>query len=282
MKKLIALVDASQYATSVCDHAAWAAERASAETTILHVLGRREGDGGDLSGSIGLGARTELLEELAALDAKKAKLAKERGRAILTDAKARMEEAGAPVVATNLRHGDLLETLADFEKDADLIVVGKRGEAADFAKGHLGSNFERLVRSLQRPVLVANRAYKPIERVLIAFDGGASAMTAVDYIARSKIFAGLDCRLVTVGRDDASTQKKLTDAEDLLRAGGFSPVSAIAAGEPEAVITAAIEEQGADMLVMGAYGHSRIRSLIIGSTTTAMIRSCRVPVMLYR
>ena len=36
------------------------------------------------------------------------------------------------------------------------------------------------------------------------------------------------------------------------------------------------------MVLMGAYGHSRIRSLIIGSTTTEMIRSCKVPVVLVR
>jgi nucleotide-binding universal stress UspA family protein len=36
------------------------------------------------------------------------------------------------------------------------------------------------------------------------------------------------------------------------------------------------------MLVMGAYGHSRIRSLIIGSTTATMIRACKVPVILMR
>ncbi|WP_420851733.1 universal stress protein [Qingshengfaniella alkalisoli] len=34
-----------------------------------------------------------------------------------------------------------------------------------------------------------------------------------------------------------------------------------------------VSEEGFDLLVMGAYGHSRIRSLIIGSTTTAMIQS---------
>ena len=36
------------------------------------------------------------------------------------------------------------------------------------------------------------------------------------------------------------------------------------------------------MLVMGAYGHSRIRNLIIGSTTTQMIGACKVPIMLFR
>jgi nucleotide-binding universal stress UspA family protein len=38
----------------------------------------------------------------------------------------------------------------------------------------------------------------------------------------------------------------------------------------------------ADLLVMGAYGHSRIRNLIIGSTTTAMVRSCLIPVLMMR
>jgi nucleotide-binding universal stress UspA family protein len=33
---------------------------------------------------------------------------------------------------------------------------------------------------------------------------------------------------------------------------------------------------------MGAYGHSRIRTLIIGSTTTEVIRSCLIPVLLFR
>lgn len=56
----------------------------------------------------------------------------------------------------------------------------------------------------------------------------------------------------------------------------------IVAGASETALGDLVDEQGFDMLVMGAYGHSRIRSLIIGSTTTEMIRSCKVPVMLIR
>ncbi|WP_372803402.1 universal stress protein, partial [Paracoccus seriniphilus] len=44
---------------------------------------------------------------------------------------------------------------------------------------------------------------------------------------------------------------------------------------------ALIDAEGFDMLVMGAYGHSRIRSLVIGSTTTEMVRSCKVPVLMF-
>ncbi|HCI19813.1 MAG TPA: universal stress protein UspA, partial [Alphaproteobacteria bacterium] len=53
-------------------------------------------------------------------------------------------------------------------------------------------------------------------------------------------------------------------------------------GEPEKVISDHVEQHSIDLLVMGAYGHSRIRNLMIGSTTTQMIRSCLVPVLLFR
>jgi nucleotide-binding universal stress UspA family protein len=43
-----------------------------------------------------------------------------------------------------------------------------------------------------------------------------------------------------------------------------------------------VTSEGFDLLVMGAYGHSRIRSLVIGSTTTAMIQAAGIPVLLYR
>jgi len=53
-------------------------------------------------------------------------------------------------------------------------------------------------------------------------------------------------------------------------------------GQPETVISDSIEADNFDLLVMGAYGHSRIRNLIIGSTTTQMIGACKVPIMLFR
>jgi len=53
-------------------------------------------------------------------------------------------------------------------------------------------------------------------------------------------------------------------------------------GQPEEELGRLVEEEGFGMVVMGAYGHSRIRSLIIGSTTSEMVRACRVPVLLIR
>ncbi|MEP0324468.1 universal stress protein [Bauldia litoralis] len=284
MSKFIALVDGSIYSKSVCEHAAWIAGRTGSAVEVLHVLGRREmaSAPSNLSGSIALGARTSILEELSALDEQRAKLSQKRGWAILDDAKALIEAGGVSNVTTRLRIGDLVEEVAESETDSDMVVIGKRGEAADFAKMHLGSNLERIVRSVQKPVFVAARAFKPIDKILIAFDGGPSSMKAVDHVARSTLYAGLKCRLVTVGSETAETAKQLAGAKTILQAGGYSVDAAIIPGQAEKAILDTIEADAVDLLVMGAYGHSKMRNLIIGSTTTEMVRLCKIPVVLYR
>lgn len=280
---LIALVDGSGYSESVCHHAAWIAARMQAKVKVYHVMARAaEAGAQDLSGAIRLGARSRLLAELSELDAQRAKLAQEHGRAILEDAKAMIEGDGAVEVETRLRQGDLVETITAKEDTGDMIVIGKRGEAAGMASAHLGSNLERIVRASHKPVFVANRAFRPHERVLVAFDGGVSAQKAVEYIAQSPLFAGLSVTLVFAGRETPEITRALDAAKATLAAGGFAAETLLREGEPEKVLATLTEAEGYDLLVMGAYGHSRVRRLIIGSTTTEMIRSCKVPVVLMR
>jgi nucleotide-binding universal stress UspA family protein len=281
--KIIALVDGSAYSEKVCEQAAWIAVRTGAPVELIHVLGRREApENRDLSGSIRLGARSKLLEELAELDAQRAKLVSHRGRAILEDARAIVDAAGVTEITTRLRRGDIVESIGEIEQDAQMIVIGKRGEAADYAKGHLGSNLERIVRAAHRPVFVASRTYAPIQKVLVAYDGRSSAMKAIDHIARSPLFQGLTLVVVTVGAETAEVRKGLEDARALLKAAGLEATTRIVDGRPDEALGKLVEGEGFEMLVMGAYGHSRIRTLVIGSTTTEMIRSCKVPVLLMR
>ena len=282
-QKIVALVDGSVYSASLCEHAAWISQRTEAPVELIHVLGRRDTpEKRDLSGSIALGARSALLQELADLDAQRAKLISHRGRAILEDARAILDKAGVNEITTRLRQGDIVEAIGEIEKDARVIMIGKRGEDADFAKGHLGSNLERIIRASHKPVFVASRAFKPISKVLVAYDGGTSAMKAVDHISRSPLFQGLTVHVVTVGTATAEVKKGLEDAKALLKAAGLEAETSVVSGQPETALGKMVDEAGFDMLVMGAYGHSRIRTLIIGSTTTAMIRSCKVPVVLLR
>lgn len=107
-------------------------------------------------------------------------------------------------------------------------------------------------------------------------------MKAVDHISRSPLFADLKVTVVTVGTETPLIKKGLADAKALLKAAGIEAETLIIAGQPETELGQLVEQEAFGMVVMGAYGHSRIRSLVIGSTTTEMVRSCKVPVVLMR
>lgn len=282
MGKLIALVDGSEYSRSVCEHAAWLATRSGRSVEVLHVIGRRSPGTADLSGALALGARTALLEELVDLDARMSRLGQARGRAILEDAEAILRKAGVEDVTTRLRIGDLVEEVSSAGADADMVVIGKRGEAADFAKPHLGSNLERVARVADRPVFVASRAFKAIGKVLVAFDGGPSCLKAVDHMSRSPTAQGLRFRLVRAGADTPEARRGLEGARAMLVGAGIEAETAVLTGAPAAAVADEAERWGADLMVMGAYGHSKIRSMILGSTTEELLRSCRIPVFLFR
>jgi len=280
---VLAALDPSVYAASVADHAAWAASRVGAPLELLHAIERTPTPSrGDLSGSLTLGSREDLLDSLAALDEQRGRLAQQHGRHLLDEAKARIGASHAIEVSARQRHGGLVDTLLELESGVRLFVIGKRGEHADFARGHLGSNLERVMRAVHRPVLVAARTFRPIERFMIAFDGSATTRRCVEMVAASPLLAGLRCDLLMVGENSASTAEQIGWAKATLAAAGFAADALIIPGQAEAVIAQQVAERGTNLLVMGAYGHSRIRTMIVGSTTTQVLRNCRIPMLLLR
>lgn len=283
MTRVLACIDPSIYATSVIDHAAWAAERLDGSIEVLHVIQRKDAVAArkDLSGAVGLGAKSALLDELTRIDEAEGKLAQEKGRALLSSACLRLEERGRPAPLLTHRHGGIVETILEREADADLVVIGKRGASADFARGHLGSKVERVVRQSAKPVLVAARAFSLPEIALVAFDGGPSSRKALAFAATSSLLENVRLRVVMAGRADRDGGEHLNWARELLAARGDADVDLLD-GKAEDVIGRVVADSGAQLLIMGAYGHGPLRTLLVGSTTTHMIRACTVPVLLFR
>ncbi|MCA1775686.1 MAG: universal stress protein, partial [Loktanella sp.] len=121
-----------------------------------------------------------------------------------------------------------------------------------------------------------------IQKVLVAYDGSASAKVAIDRMADSAVFADLDLTVLCIGQDETKARATADEAVAKLQRADVTATARTAKGEPEDVLGDLVASDGFDLLVMGAYGHSRIRSLIIGSTTTAMIQTVKIPVLLYR
>jgi len=285
MNKVYACIDGFGNTSAVIDWAAWSAMRLDVPLEFLHVLERDSGRGavGDYSGAIGLGAQESLLQELSELDEKRSKLATESGRRLLAAARERAEIAGVARHDARLRHGELVDSVLDLETDARLFVLGEHRRAETHGRVHLDHRVERVIRSVKRPVLVVTSEYFVAPtRFVIAFDGSATARKTVETVARSPMLAGLPVLLAMAGSDTSEARRQLEDARLVLAAAGFYVETELAAGEPEDVLPVLVAAHAPALLVMGAYGHSRIRQLIVGSTTTTLLRTSMAPVLILR
>jgi len=280
--RVLACVDQSHFADTVADYAAWAARRLDAPLEFLHVIDREPevAASHDHSGAIGIDSREELLGELSREDEVRTRAARERGRVFLERLRQRASAAGCPSVDVRQRHGSLDETLAEQEPDAQLFVLGRRGASAEITQRDLGRNVERMLRALRRPILTVTDTWQEPTRVLLALDGRRTTRKAVEFVARSPLFDGMSVHVFAAGA--AEGDRSLAAAVDLLEKAGRSPDVMRAAGDVEHGVATAIRETGSDLLVMGAYAHSWLRSLFVGSRTNGLLRASTVPTLLVR
>lgn len=117
---------------------------------------------------------------------------------------------------------------------------------------------------------------------MLAFDGSPTAYKTVQILATNQLCEGLPIHLVMVGADSEDNREALGKAVSMLLSAGFDVQAQIRQGEVEAALHVYQAEHGIDLLVMGAYGHSRIRQFLVGSTTTTMLRTASMPVLLLR
>jgi nucleotide-binding universal stress UspA family protein len=179
--------------------------------------------------------------------------------------------------------GTTQEILALHGRYADLLVLGQDDPESDSA-----GLLEAMVFDCGRPVLAIPFAgsFKTIgKRVLVGWNASreasralhdalpliAKAETATVFLANPK--RGLGGHGEEPGADIA---------RHLARHGMKVEVAmAIADDVPDsALLLNHASDMGADLLVMGAYGHSRLREFILGGMTRSLLREMTVPVLL--
>lgn len=280
----VACIDGSALSDTVADYAAWSANRMNSPLVLLNVLDDARGpDESDFSGKIGIDQRQRILAELADLEEKRAKLSRQQGQVFLEAASTHIAEHYAEPLLRQ-RHGDLPSALRDIETDIRLLVIGrqgKRGQSNSIGQ-RIGHQVEGVIRTVACPVWVVHGTFKTPERIMLAYDHSKTAQKAVTMVAESPLFKGLPVHVVMVGPDTSAHTEQLKWAENKLSQHGFSVTTAIIAGEVEEVLNQYAATHSIDAMVMGAYGHSRIRKFFVGSHTNALIQSASIPVLLLR
>lgn len=282
--KVLACVDQSRYADFVADYAAWAASRMGAPLEFLHVIDRHPeiSTGSDHSGAIGIDAQQTLLSELSRQDESKSRAAREQGRLFLNRLRERALAAGIESPDVRQRHGTLQETLSLLQDSVRLFVLGRRGESAEATQRDLGRNVEHVVRALHKPILAVTEGFTEPRRAMIAFDGGTVTRRGVEMVAASPLLRGLPVHLLMSGRQKQDSARQLDWARTTLEAAGFEAPATLIPGDAERIIASGVKAQNIDLLVMGAYSHSPLRNLLMGSKTSDLLRAARIPALLLR
>ncbi len=281
MKKILLCTDGSAYSSVSCQYAAWMAKLASASLTILYVTDIRQFDVpfiADFSGSLGIQPYQDLLGQMRQLEQKKALVIESTARKILA------ESGYTGEIGFLHRTGLLVDVVEEVEAESDLVIVGKRGASADVAIEHLGTNMERVIRASKKPVLVTSRSYREIQKILVAWDGSPSSQKAIEYLCRTTALRTCQIHVTTVisRNHHASPPARWEEIRRQLLHSYQRVESVVLEGHVDETIADYVKSAGIDLLLMGAYGHSRIRTLIIGSITTALIRECKIPILCFR
>lgn len=283
-KMVLACIDASTLCDAVCDYAAWIAQRVNVPLKLLHTIDHHHetSETTDLSGNIGVDSRDHLLEEIANHEHQQSKLRIQKGKSIVENARKRIVQEGITSPVTCLQHGSLIESLIELEKNIRVLVVGARGKIHEDQSDQIGEKLESMIRSLHRPILVAYKRFKTPERIMIAYDGSETAEKAVNMVASSPLYKGLICHLVCVDKKE-SAKSVLDSAKNKLRmAGDIKIISTSLEGKAAQRLCEYQIEQNIDMTIMGAFSHTRLHDLLLGSFTVKMLLNTNSPLLLLR
>ena len=279
VKSILIPTDGSDYGKTAIAYGISIARKLNAQLTGLHVVDVRLMQGPvftDISGSIGLPPYQELLPVIeSGLDAK--------AEAILNDFRGQCEAAGIHPETKKVT-GVIDETIIEEGRTCcDWVLLAQRGEHFHIGSGAvLGSTAQSVVRLSGKPVLVTPEHFHEIKTMALAFDGSAPACNALKLAAELSQQAFWPLSIVIITDDEALGAKRSQKAKDFLTPLTIDSTVIIRKGKEDKELLQFIREESTDLLVMGAYGRNRLRELLLGSTTSSVIRKSTIPVLLTR
>ncbi len=279
IKTILVALDGSEHAQAAARYTIWLAERLQATAIGLHVIDvvSIEGSGSflhDVSGSLGF-------EPYLDFSSKMREVLHERGRTLLDNFAQGCSERGVRS-DTRLATGIVANEICEQARTADLIVVGHRGVNERFTTGLLGGTTESVTRKCAKPVLISPLHFRPITRPLLAYDGSQRAAAAMHAAAELSCALQIPLAVLHVGKDDGVAQKMLEEARRYLTSYRIEAEYIVRAGHANETILDVMAEGAYDLLLIGAYGHSRIIEMVLGSTTEYVLRNSPSPVFLCR
>lgn len=277
-KKILIPADGSTNSDTAVKYGIYIALKLNAVISGLHVLDVNLLQGPmltDISGAVGLPPYERFTDTVE-------KSINERADFILNNFREHCRWKGLKI-ETKKVIGKIDEAITEEARDADFIVMAKKGEHFHLKEGGLlGSVAESVIRHSAKPVMVTPEKFLEIESMGIAYDGSPSAQKALDFSLTLSKQTAWPITAVIITEDMDKASRLTVQVEDAAGEQETDCEVIILPGKEGTEILKFIGEGAVELMVMGAYGHNRLRELLLGSTTSHVIQKSSIPVLLTR
>lgn len=278
IKTILIPVDGSANSATAIDYGLYIAPKLEATLTGLHVIDVYLIQGPmmtDISATVGMPPYDGFFEAVETSLKDKADL-------ILKNFEDRCQTAGIGCRAKK-DIGKISDTIISEAENTDLILMAKKGEHFHLKEGGLiGSVAEVVIRHSGKPVMVIPESFREIESMGLAYDGSPSARKALALSLNISEKAKWPITVIIVSADKAKAADLSAQVETMAQTGLADCEVIISTGREADEILKFIKEGSVELMVMGAYGHNRLREWLLGSTTSDIIRKSPIPVLLIR
>ncbi|EKU56575.1 universal stress protein [Acinetobacter courvalinii] len=277
MNRVIACIDSSPCIDAVAEAAVWVAKQTQRELVLLQILDYYPASYhlGEISGVIGFESNAMLLKELAELEQKQSELALDYSNNLLKHISELIEKQYGLTSTKIQEKGDFLEQSFNLLDENDIVIIGRVGERAAEKNKPIGSNVENFIRGANCTVITVGEHFQPPKRFIFAYEYSPTCQKMLQRIAKSDLLKLLQCHLLYVGDHPemlAEPEKYLTDA-------GLEVVSVYRYGDVAQNILEYQKEHDIQLIVLGAFSHSKIHQFFLGSITTTIFRNANVPLL---
>ncbi len=177
-------------------------------------------------------------------------------------------------------YGEADETLMEVALGYDLVVLGPVDKQSSFA--HMDVHPDVIARNSGKPVLMVPKGYNPAgfnESMLLAWDGKRAAARALND-ALSLLQPEAALTVLTIGAPERAKAKAKPAMQQLQRHGYTPKLITRKARKIAKAILSAAQDEGAAMLVMGAYEHAKLAEDLFGGVTDTVLKKTKIPVLL--
>ncbi len=274
MKRILVALDGSAFSRAALDYACYLAKAQRAQLTGIAII--------DLPGiqrSIGpvpLGATAYAAD----LEQHKLKEAQAQARAVLKHFDQTCRERRVRGRALT-KEGVPFTEIVEESKYHDLVIIGLKTFFRYGAMKEPGDTLVKLLKHGIRPVLAVPDRYRPVEEILVAYDGSTPAAKAAHQFLQFGLWRNRNVTVLTVSDDRQKGDELLGKLGAYFQSYGIEVKKVLRRGDPAEVILSYAVTSKADLLVIGAHGRQNIRSFVFGSVTKKILRQARLPLFIY-